>query len=282
MMTLREYLNDGKKRIEAASLECADPLLHMKQIAEAALDLPTSGLISRWEDPLSPPERARIETVLTRRLRGEPFQYIVGYEWFWDCRFAVGPGALIPRRETECLVEAALEHIPTTARVAELGAGTGVLGITCLRERPEWTWVAWENNPASLPYIQINQDLLPPFADYKLCKTDFFEGVVNEVRFDWVVANPPYVRRSELPKLSKEVRHEPAQALDGGESGLDILEKMIALAPRFLTSGGGLLLEIGSDQGPAAFELMQAAKLRDAAILKDYAGLDRVAFARMP
>jgi release factor glutamine methyltransferase len=282
-MTLGELILEGKARLASAGLECADPFLHMKQIAEAALSLSSSALVLRWEEPVSGTQREAIEAILVRRLTGEPFQYIVGYEWFWDSKFAVGPGVLIPRPETELLLELLFqtERRPEL-RVAELGAGTGILGISALQERPEWTWTAWENNPASLPYVERNLSLLaPPIRpQYRLQPGDFFAGVEAASPFDWLVANPPYVARGELAGLSREVRHEPPLALDGGPTGLDLVERLLDLAPKILAPGGGVLLEIGSDQGPGVLDRLKRVGLLDARIEKDLAGRDRVAYGR--
>lgn len=280
-MRYREYLVTGKARLESARLECADPLLHMKQILEAALGIDSSELIQRWEETLADVDRAKVEALLARRLTGEPFQYIVGYEDFWNNRFAVGPGVLIPRPETERLVELALERLPKSPiDIAELGAGSGIIGISLLAERP-WRWNAWENNPATLPYLKKNLALLPAGARYTLREDDYFEGIGKLPPMDWWISNPPYVPRAEIPRLSREVRHEPAQALDGGLTGLECLARMIELAPSRLKSGGGILLEIGSDQGPMVLELLKKSGFQKASIEKDLAGRDRVAYGRL-
>ncbi len=277
-MRYREYILAGKSRLESARLECADPLLHMKQIVEAGLGIDSSQLILRWESPLTEADHARCERLVERRLTGEPFQYIVGYEDFWKGRFAVGPGVLIPRPETEVLVALALQRLPQgPLEIAELGAGSGVIGISLLGERP-WTWHAWESNPASLPYLRQN---IIGAANYHLYEGDFFAGVTTRAPVDWWIANPPYVTHSEIPRLSREVRHEPPQALDGGATGLECVTRMIEWAPKHLKPGGGILLEIGSDQGDAVLRLLKNTGFRDATIEKDLAGRDRVAYGRL-
>lgn len=280
-MRYRDYIVAGKARLESARLECADPLLHMKQMVEAALGIDSSELIRRWDAPLSESDRAPIELLLARRLTGEPFQYIVGYEDFWKGRFAVGPGVLIPRPETELLVDLALQHLPKgPLDIAELGAGSGIIGISLLQERP-WRWHAWESNPATIPYLKRNLSLLPRSARYVLYEEDYFEGIVKQPPMDWWISNPPYVTRDELPRLSREIRHEPPLALDGGPTGLEVVGRMLEMAPKRLKPGGGVLLEIGSDQGPRALELLRKIGYREARIEKDLAGRDRVAYGRI-
>lgn len=280
-MTYQDCILDGKKRFEAAALECADPLLHMKQLVEAALSIDTAELLRRYGSELLAADAERVEKLVLRRLSGEPFQYIVGYEWFWDSKFDVAPGVLIPRPETERLVELALERLPPRqTRVAELGAGTGAIGISLLKERPLWEWYAWEKSPEAWTFAHRNLAILHPPGKYALVKGDFFAGVREHGPFDWFVANPPYVKRGDIAGLSREVRHEPAAALDGGESGLAIVKPLISLASEILNSGGGVLIEIGSDQGDAVLEHMKRSGLVECRIEKDLAGLDRVAYGR--
>src|SRR5262249_25882763 len=146
-MKIRECILEGKQRLERAGLQCADPLLHMKQIVEFVLGWSSTDLYRHWEEDFPQDARARLEALLERLLRGEAFQYLTGEEWFWESRFRVGPGVLIPRRETELLVETLLADEPgSKVRVAELGAGSGNIGISVLQERPDWEWHAFELN----------------------------------------------------------------------------------------------------------------------------------------
>jgi release factor glutamine methyltransferase len=280
-MTLGQVILEGKNRLQHAQLECADPLLHMKQIAQAALDLSPTSLLARWDDPLGADSQSKIQVILNRRLLGEPFQYITGCEYFWESKFAVGPGVLIPRPETEHLVEIALkEEARTRVRVAELGAGSGAIGITLLLQRPQWKWFAWEKNPESVPYAKKNLALLPHPSQYMLQEGDYFVGAPLHAPYDWIIANPPYVPKGDIAGLSREVRQEPKAALDGGVTGLEIVEQMIAGAPKLLAPGGGLLLEIGHDQGPPVLKLLHGPGWVDARIDRDLAGRDRIAFAK--
>lgn len=281
-MTLQQYILQGKERLKNAGLECADPLLHMKQIIEAVLGWNASEQLSKSQQSISQSDQDSVEPYLQRRLTGEPFQYIFGYEDFWTSRFAVGPGVLIPRPETEHLVEAALESFPPNPiHLAELGAGSGIIGITLLQERPSWKWSAWENHPPAVAFLKKNLALLENPTRYTLYEESFFEGAVQKGPFEGIVANPPYVKRGDLPQLSKEVQKEPRAALDGGESGLDCVEKLVEIAPRVLKPQGILLLEIGSDQGSAVLDLLEKAGFGGGTIKKDLAGKDRVAYGRL-
>ncbi len=278
-MNYRQFIEDGKRRLEVAAAECSDPLRHIKLFVEGVLEVDSGELFRRLDAEISQVDHERLERLLQRRLAGEPLQYILGYEWFWESRFEVGPGVLIPRPETELLVEMALAHMPKQSlRVAELGAGSGAIGISLLKERPQWEWVAWEKSPEAFHFAEKNLRRLLPQGNYQLQPGDFFDGIASSGPFHWFVSNPPYVRRADLPGLSEEVRKEPWLALDGGETGFEVVNRLIDCAAKSLISGGGLLVEIGSDQGSLARAALERCGFDNPRIEKDLAGLDRVAY----
>lgn len=281
-MKLAEVIAEGRERLVRAALQCADPLLHMKQIAEHCLALSTAEIYLRWEEPISEEGRKSIEAFVDRRITGEPFQYICGYEHFWDGRFEVGPGVLIPRRETELLVEALLSsETRSKVRVAELGAGSGNIGISVLRERRLWQWVGFELNPQSLPFLEVNRkSLLPAEAVYHIVAGDYFEKASASAPYDWIVSNAPYVTSGEMAGLAKEIHHEPTLALDGGPDGLDVIRRLIASAPDLLAAGGGIAGEMAAEQGTAVRRLLEDRGFQETRIMKDYAGLDRIFVGR--
>lgn len=277
-MTLESFVTSGKKRIEEAGIECADPMLHMKQILAAAISLNSLEFYSRWNESLTEEEVSKSNAILERRLLGEPFQYIVGYEWFWHSRFEVGPGVLIPRKETEHLVDELLKiQGSPKMRVAELGAGSGNIGISVLLERGDWEWHGFEINPESIAYLGKNVgNLLPLDAKYFIHQGNFFELASQFAPYDVVVSNPPYIAADTVSKLSREVQNEPRLALVGGESGTEILEHLIAAGFQVLKPGGIFVSEIGSDQGEFGVKLLERAGFHSVEILKDYAGLHRI------
>jgi len=283
-MKLSEFVAGARGRLAAAGLECADPALHARQIAQEVLGLDAVRLQLQWDRALAPEELLRLEAFLLRRLGGEPFQYICGHEDFWDRRFSVGPGVLIPRKETEHLVEAFLAVVPREGRprVAELGAGSGIVGIIALRERPHCEWYAFESSPAALAYARSNsRALLPAGAGYHLREADFFEAA-GPGPWDWIVANPPYVPSEDWQGLSREVRHEPPSALLAGPHGLDVVKGLAAAGAEWLCPGGGLLVEIDPRQKYAVLELLASHGYQGNAVTPDLAGLPRVAFGRRP
>lgn len=281
--TLKEALDEVRDRISVAKLQCADPSTHAKQIVQSVLGFSPGGILLESQRTLSPVELDRLERFLARRLSGEPFQYIVGHEWFWKCPFEVGPGVLIPRPDTELLVETILRARPQRdVRCVELGAGSGNIGISVLRERPTWDWTSFEINPASAHYARRNAiGLLPTTTRYRIVLGDFFKGT-SEDRFDIAVANPPYVVTSEIASLSTEVRHEPHIALDGGEDGLVIVRQFFDSVVERLFDRGLALCEVGAGQAPSLVRYLEATGWKSVLSLRDLSGIERVVLAERP
>lgn len=273
----------GKRRLSKASIQCADPLLHMKQIMQHILEVDAARLALWWEEEISDPAFLdKVESFLKRREAGEPFQYIVGEEWFWQSCFSVGPGVFIPRKETEILVETLFESVSGDfVKVGELGAGSGNIGLTVLQERPSWEWHAFELNPQTLPYLEKNRAaLLAPASVYRVHSGDFFERAVEFAPYDGMVSNPPYIRDEDMQRLPVEVRHEPELALRGGVEGLELIDRWIGVLPRLLKNDGWFITEIDFRQADALQQKLSAAGFRDIKIVDDYSHLPRVVFAR--
>jgi release factor glutamine methyltransferase len=166
-------------------------------------------------------------------------------------------------------------------RVAELGGGSGNIGISVLQERPRWEWHAFELNPDTLPYLEANRrELLPADASYQIHVGDFFQLAPALAPFDWIVANPPYVPAEDWGELSKEVRHEPRVALDGGPKGLDCLTRLVPAAASLLSTGGGFLCEIDSRQAIAMEGLLTKHGYEAVETIRDWAGLDRISYGK--
>ncbi len=283
-MKLSEIIFSGRERLRSAKLECHDPLLHMVQIVAFALQVPPAGVYLRWEDEVGEHE-AKIEALLSRRLQAEPFQYLVGYEWFWDSKFIVGPGVLIPRRETEHVVECCLEKLPSRSlRIAELGAGSGNIGVSLLLERPTWQWYGYEQSAQAFSYLERNRENLleSQSTRYHPRLGDFFSMAVKEAPFDAIVSNPPYVVHGEISRLSREVSHEPVAALDGGSRGMDVIERLASEAKAWVAPGGFLIVEIGYDQRDLAKNCFLDQGWIDIECRNDYAGLPRVVLGKRP
>lgn len=240
-------------------------------------------LYMEFDRPLNKDELAGYRGLVERRATGEPTFYLLGAKDFYGRSFKVDSRVLVPRPETEHVVEEALKRLAPDAAgtVLELCVGSGCLGLTLLAERPELRLVAVDLSADALAVARENAAALGLSDRAELLEGDLFAPVAGR-SFAMIVANPPYVARGDIDGLAAEVRREPRLALDGGPDGLEIIRRLVAAAPAFLAPGGWLLMEIGEGQGAALLALLAAAGLIDAAILDDLAGLERVALARRP
>jgi release factor glutamine methyltransferase len=237
------------------------------------LRLPPSALVGPIH--LTPRRERRLAGWVARRAAGEPLQYIAGRAHFYGETFRVGPGVLIPRPETELLLEAALVDLPRNARVLDLGTGSGCIALTIARQRRDVHVVAVESSPAALRWARLNDrgGLLD------LRRGDLYGPVAGE-RFDCICANPPYVGEHDI--LPSDVRgFEPGEALFAGNDGLDAIRRVIAGSSDHLATGGRLLMEFGADQGEKVLDLA-AQVFQDVSVHPDYAGHDRLLVASLP
>ena len=215
---------------------------------------------------------------LTRRELGEPIAYLVGWREFFSRRFEVGPGVLIPRPETELLVEAVLDRIArATSRVLDLGTGSGAIAITIACEAPQAEVWAVDASDAALAIAQRNAAALG--ARVQFAKSDWFSALADQ-HFNVLVSNPPYIADRDPHLEQGDLRSEPRSALASGQDGLDDIRRIILSAPSHLRPDGWLLFEHGYDQAAAVRELIDAAGFVDVASLRDLAGIERVSLGR--
>ena len=214
-------------------------------------------LISHAEDPVGDDSLDQLREFVERRAAGEPLQYITGVQDFYGREFRVTPDVLIPRPETELLVEAALE-VSDGEFICDVGTGSGCIAITLLCERPMARAVAVDKSVAALEIAKFNADRLSVTDRAVFVASDCFDALDrNEHQFDLIVSNPPYVSESALAGLQREVRdHEPLVALSPGADGLSVIRRLLADAPAYLKSNGHLLMEIGFDQGEKVRDLI--------------------------
>ena len=236
------------------------------------------------ERPLSADELGAYKALITRRLSGEPTQYLTGVREFYNRPFKVDARALIPRPETELLVEGALRGLPkdAPARVLDVCTGTGCVAISIAAERPRAEVLATELSPDTAALARENVAALKVEGRVTVLEGDLFAPVPPGSVFDVVVSNPPYVAAGEIAGLSAEVRREPRLALDGGPDGLDVVRRVVKGARALLRPGGLLAMEIGETQGPAVERLLREAGYADARVEKDLERRDRLAFGTQP
>lgn len=234
------------------------------------------------EHRLDPGQQDRYEALVMRRAAGEPVAYLLGRREFWSLELEVGPAVLIPRPETERLVEAVLEALRGREgpRILDLGTGSGCVALALARERPDATVVGVEASADALAVARRNA------GRHGLHHVEFLQGdwldPVGGAHFDAIVSNPPYVRSDDPHLRQGDVRFEPAAALDGGPDGLDAIRALAERAPSHLVPGGLLALEHGFDQAAAVAGLLRGRGLETITLHADAAGMDRVTTATLP
>lgn len=235
-------------------------------------------LISHADDSLEETEVDRFRELVARRAEGEPLQYITGVQDFYGREFRVTRDVLIPRPETELLVEAALE-VMTDVRgpsICDVGTGSGCIAVTLLCERTDARAVAVDVSEAALKVAAQNAHVLGVGDRIELMLSDCFDAL-DKTTFDLIVSNPPYVSSAALPGLQREVRdHEPLVALSPGADGLSVIRRLLRDAPSFLNAGGHLIMEIGFDQGEAIQELIDPKFWRLLEIRPDLQSIPRI------
>jgi len=246
-------------------------------------------LYTAFNDPADEPLRTAFRELVRRRAGGTPVAYLVGYREFYSLRFRVSPDVLIPRPETESLVIAALDWAGSRAaeglEIVDVGTGSGVLAICLARYLPTARVLAIDVSPAALAIARANASDLGVADRVEFVQSDLFAAVPADRMFDLVVSNPPYVSRQEMEQLPVDVReHEPRLALEAGETGADVIERLIPQAAERLRPGGKLLFEISPMLEVRGRALLEAERrLKPDATINDLAGMARVVQAeRLP
>lgn len=243
------------------------------------LGLDRIGLILQSERPLSPAELTSFRELFKRRRGGEPVAYLLGVREFYGLSLRVDRRVLVPRPDSETLVEVALER--TRARsmrgqALDLCTGSGCIAVAFARQRPTWSVTASDISEEALAVARDNAHRTGAIRNVRLVAGSLFTPVAG-LRFDLVTANPPYIPAAEIAGLPVDVRDfEPRLALDGGADGLELVRDIVRQAPAHLTPGGLLALEIAFDQGPRTAELLRGGGFQEVAIAKDLGGRDRV------
>ena len=277
MAVLAEILRTATARLAGAlGLERQEARLEAHILAARALGVNRAWLIAHDRDEPTPAQAEAIETLIARREQGEPVAYILGEKEFYGRMFKVTPDVLIPRPETELLVEATLERLPKDrpARILDLGTGSGCIAITLALERPDCIVCAVDASPGALAVAQENARKLGE-GNIEWIQACWYEGL-GVKKFDVIVSNPPYIPEQDVHLSQGGLQFEPVQALSSGVDGLDAIRIIAAQAPLHLLPSGWLLLEHGFDQGRASKTLFEQAGLSGIASISDLAAIFRV------
>ncbi len=275
-LPLLEVLRGAESYLAARGVE--SPRLNAEHLLARTLGLKRMELYLQFDRPLGEAERAPLRDLIRRRGAREPLQHILGTVEFHGRTFACDKRALIPRSETEQLVELALEMARATgaATILDIGTGSGVIALTLALELPA----------AQVHATDLSSDALALAAEnagrHQLDRVTFSTADLLRSAggpFELIVANLPYIPTGHLPGLAPEVGHDPRTALDGGPDGLDLIRRLVQAAPAHLAPGGTMLLEIGAGQAAAVSALLAASKYRDISVRPDYQEVPRFAVA---
>ncbi len=272
--TIAQLLAEASRQIDADSARLDAELLLCHSIGQ-----PRSYLFSWPQRCIEAAQQAQFQRLLQRRIQGEPIAYILGEQEFWSLPFAVTTDTLIPRPETELLVELALAQAPANqpVRIADLGTGSGCIAISLAHERPHWQITAVDKSRAALRVAKANADRLAA-SPVRLVESDWCAALADH-HYDLIIANPPYIRSDDAHLHQGDVRFEPRSALTAGADGLEDIRIICAQAGDKLKPGGQLLLEFGYDQIDSVVEIISANGFSDIQRHRDLAGINRATSA---
>jgi release factor glutamine methyltransferase len=285
-VTIADALGDGARRLRVAGVE--DARRDAGSLLSHATGRDRTFLITHADEELTPTQLTAFNADLARRGAGEPLQYITGVQEFYGLDFEVTPDVLIPRPETELLVETALEFLKETASplVCDVGTGSGCVAVSILHARLDARAIALDISADALRVAGRNAARNGVGERLELLVSDCFDALrsdeLSEIRFDLIASNPPYIAEEEIAGLQREVReHEPRAALTPGGDGLSIVRRLIAEAPAFLKPRGHLLIEIGFDQHERVASLIDARVWELPGIRLDLQGIPRCVALRL-
>ena len=281
-MTLRQKIGAAQTRLVAAGIQDGEAGRDAVLLARHVLDWDRATLYANYHDPATDDFIARFDAIIEPRARREPVAYIRGVQEFWSRDFVVNRAVLIPRPETELIIEEFLARLPLDAparprRVADIGTGSGCLAVTVVAERPYCEVIATDISDEALNVAHLNAGRYGVSDRIAFRESAYLIGASGV--FDFILANPPYVTSADYQNLAPEVReYEPATALVAGEDGFRDIRQIVDLATAYLAPGGTMLIEIGYDQADAVVDLLDSfPALRLVGISNDLQNIPRVA-----
>lgn len=276
-MNYTEAFLMGMQKLKEA--EIGEAQLDARLLLEEVCGTDHNTLLCHGDREVSEAEEEQYRKALEQRAVHVPLQHLLGYQDFMGLRFQVNEHVLIPRQDTEILVEEAMRYLHDGMRILDLCTGSGCILLSLLHYSNDCEGVGVDISQEALRVAAQNAELLDIKADF--LKSDLYEKVTG--KFDLLVSNPPYIERKVIPTLMEEVReYDPYIALDGGEDGLDFYRRIIGGAQDYLKRGGQILMEIGSGQAKAVSELLREAGFKEIDVCRDFASLDRVVSGRLP
>lgn len=271
-MIIRDIIN------EFAAVIGNDRRFDLERLAAHELEMSRARLLASLGDKIDLDQASKLRQVFMALAEGEPLQYLLGSTWFMNREFLVNKQVLIPRFDTEILVNAVLDKGKDAEKILDLCTGSGIIAISLKSERPEWTVFASDLSKEALLIAKKNAGRLR--ADISLAQGDLFEPWEGQ-RFDVIVSNPPYVSQEAYEFLAPDVKCEPTLALIAEDEGLAFYKKITAQASTFLNPGGQLFVEIGYDQAEEVKKLFDEERFSGVTCLKDEQGLDRVVYGKL-
>lgn len=283
--SLDRLLRQGADRLAAAGIE--DGWREAAMLLAHVLGRDRAWLIGHGDEPAMPAQAAAFQALLQRRRDGEPMAYVLGECGFWSLSLKVTPAVLVPRPETELLVEQTLaclsERRPSAAwRVADLGTGSGAIALALASERQHWQLVATDASATALAIAEDNARTLGLDARVQFRHGSWYQALVGQPPFDALVSNPPYIETGDPHLGDPALRHEPPSALVSGSDGLADIRQLVAGAGPHLRPGGWLLLEHGWNQAGTVRELLHRHRFTDIASRQDLGGQPRISYGRRP
>lgn len=274
MTTIRKALHETRSALASTSTD--SPRLEAELLLCEAAGIDRATIIAWPERTLEPAQAARLQALLERRLAGEPMAYILGRREFWGLAFGVGPGVLIPRTDTELLVELTLAVLSADLPLvcADLGSGSGAVACALAHERRRWRLIGIERSPDALAIAAANAERLQ-LDNLRLLRGDWLAAIARN-SLDAIVANPPYVCDGDPHLRQGDLRFEPSAALAAGHDGLDAIRIIVGQAPLCLRRPGWLAVEHGWDQGEPVRGLLEQAGFEQIRTHRDLTGHERV------